>query len=83
MNVIPIDPHLIMSRLEMCSFLIFVIEGYVVSYPQLTITFCFNGNTLVTFCLNGYRLIIFCAIMNNYIFMIIMLMYGYLEIHGY
>ena len=82
MNVIPIDPHLITSRLEICGFLVFVDEC-VVSYPKLIITFCFDGDTLVIFCLDGYKLITFCAVMNNYRYMVIMLMYGYLEIYGY
>ena len=66
MNVIPIDPYLISSHLKMCSFLVFVVDGCVVSYPQSTITFCYDGDTLLTFCLHGYRLVTFCAIMDIY-----------------
>ena len=65
MNAIPIDPHLITSRLEICSFLVSVsaVDRCVVPNPQLTITFCYDGDTLITFCLYGYRLITFCATM--------------------
>ena len=66
MNAIPIDPHLITSCLEICSFFVSAstVDRCVVPNPQLTITFCYDGDTLITFYLDGYMLITFCTIMD-------------------
>ena len=66
MNVIPIDPYLISSRLEICSFLVSAVDRCVVSYHQLTINFCYDGDTFIIFCLDGYKLITFCATIDIY-----------------
>ena len=73
----PYDPHFINSHLEICSFVISVVDGCVVHNPQLTITFCFDGETLITFCLDKLWLITFCDNMDIYRCMASMLMYGY------
>ena len=73
-NAILIEPHLITSCLEICSFLVSAstIDRCVVPNLQLTITFCYDRNTLIAFCLEGlYRLVTFCATMN------IFNLYGY------
>ena len=63
MNAIVIDPHLITSHLEICSFLVIasIVDRCVVSNPS---TFCYDEDTLITFCLYGYRLITFCTTMD-------------------